>query len=61
MSTGTTRNVRFSLLDLTEIEFALCERIARHEVLAVGAEADHAVFVLLERDRAALAKVRAAL
>lgn len=57
------KNVCLSILDLTEIEFALQERIARLDALASALDAKDgdAVFVLLERDRAALAKVAAAL
>jgi hypothetical protein len=52
-----------TILDLTEIEFALLERIARLQVVADAPYTlpDDAVFVLLERSRAALDKVRAAL
>jgi len=61
--TQVYKNVTLSILDLTEIEFALEERLHRHELLAaeIGAREGDAVLVLIERDRAALAKVRAEL
>lgn len=52
-----------TIVELTEIEFALMERIARLRAVAEAAYTlpDDAVLVLLQRSRATLEKVRAAL